>query len=241
MLWEFLLFASFPSGPPPSVDKEDEIEIAIQEQIQDADCKEAEVKLPSPADYTGSLERFSESRRAHFKMCVLRGLQEVAQIRDQLETLKECREEQENELELLTSLKTSALQNPHTARKASNLSTAIKNLQKAYSQNQKQLYKLKRERSISEAKVDRFVSKLNQGMEYVELYATCSIELHILHSLVEFGNKAVNFCLTNASLPLQLVQLFLILAVRLLEILDCSAQIGGFTSSVRILESTRLQ
>ena len=174
MLWEFLLFASFPSGPPPSVDKEDEIEIAIQEQIQDADCKEAEVKLPSPADYTGSLERFSESRRAHFKMCVLRGLQEVAQIRDQLETLKECREEQENELELLTSLKTSALQNPHTARKASNLSTAIKNLQKAYSQNQKQLYKLKRERSISEAKVDRFVSKLNQGMEYVELYATCN-------------------------------------------------------------------
>ena len=48
---------------------------------------------------------------------------------------------------------------------------------KAYSQNKKQqLYKLKRKRSISEAKVDRFVPKLNQGINGVcpDLYATCN-------------------------------------------------------------------
>ena len=96
----------------------------------------------------------------------------MARITDKLEFHKECQEEQESELELLMALKRGALQNPHTSCKASKLSASIRKLQKAYSHNERELYKLKGERAIGDARVDHFASKIKR-VEYADIYATC--------------------------------------------------------------------
>ena len=161
------------SSTEDSDDDEMEIGVAAQEHIQERE----HIEMQSPSTVTcftpsvGS-SRSEELRRNHFRKCLMQWMKEVARIRDKLEFHKECREEQESELELLTALKRGALQNLHTARKASKLSASIRNLQKAYSQNERELYKFKRERVIGDAKVDRFAIKLN-NMEYADLYATC--------------------------------------------------------------------
>ena len=52
-------------------------------------------------------------------------------------------------------------------------------------------------------------TSLSSGTRVEVDRVACSIEVraYSINSLVEFGNKAVNLCLTNASLPLRLVQL----------------------------------
>ena len=148
-----------------------DIGVATQEYIQDKE--HIEMRPPSSlSTFTASAGLSEELVRNHFRKCLIEGMREVARIRDKLEFCMECREEQESELELLIALKQSALQNPHTARKASKLSASIRKLQKAYGHNERELYKLKGERAISDARVDRFASKLNK-VEYADIYATC--------------------------------------------------------------------
>ena len=148
-----------------------EIGVAAQEYIQERE--HIEMQSPSTVTcFTAAAGLSEELRRCHFRTCLIQGLKEVARIRDKLESLKECQEEQDNELQLLMALKRGALQNPKTARKASKLSTSIRNLQKEYSHYERELYKLKGKRAISDAKVDRFAIKLNK-VEYADIYATC--------------------------------------------------------------------
>ena len=90
-----------------------EIGVAAQEHIQERE----HIEMQSPSTVTcftpsvGS-SRSEELRRSHFRKCLIEGMKEVAKIRDKLELLKECQEEQESKLELLKALKRGAPQNP---------------------------------------------------------------------------------------------------------------------------------
>ena len=172
----FLFYSGLRStiGDNDNNDGDDEMNVGVasQEHIQEKE----HIEMQSPiamSSFTAIPTRLSEELMiSHYRKCLLEGMREVAQITDKLELHKECREEQESELELLLALKRGALQNPHTARKASKLSATIRKLQKAYSHNERELYKLKRERAIGDARVDRFASKINK-VEYADIYATC--------------------------------------------------------------------
>jgi hypothetical protein len=147
------------------------IGVATQEHIQEKE--HIEMRPPSALSiFTAPAGLSEELIISHYRKCLLEGMREVARITDKLELHKECREEQESELELLLALERGALQNPHTARKASKLSATIRKLQKAHSHNERELYKLKGERAIGDARVDRFASKIKKA-EYTEIYATC--------------------------------------------------------------------
>lgn len=152
---------------------DDDVDIGVASQEHIEEKEHIEMRPPSAlSSFTAPAGLSEELRMSHFRKCLLEGMREVAIITDKLEFHKECREEQENELELLVALKRGALQNPHTARKASKLSASIRKLQKAYSHNERELYKLKRERAIGDARVDRFATKLKK-VEYADIYATC--------------------------------------------------------------------
>lgn len=155
-------------------DGDDEMNIGVASQQHIQEKEQIEMRPPSAmSSFTAVPAGLSEELMiSHYRKCLLEGMREVARITDKLELHKECREEQESELELLLALKRGALQNPHTARKASKLSATIRKLQKAYSHNERELYKLKRERAIGDARVDRFASKINK-VEYADIYATC--------------------------------------------------------------------
>ena len=152
-------------------DYEVDIGVATQEHIQEKE--HIEMRPPSTLpSFTASAGLSEELRINHFRKCLIKGMREVARITDKLEFHKECQEEQESELELLMALKRGALQNPHTSCKASKLSASIRKLQKAYSHNERELYKLKGERAIGDARVDHFASKIKR-VEYADIYATC--------------------------------------------------------------------
>ena len=75
------------------------------------------------------------------------------------------------EMKLLIALKTSALQTPKSVHRISKLNTSLEKLSKTYNQYEKELYAVKRRRAIGEAKVDYFLTKLNPGLKYSDIYA----------------------------------------------------------------------
>ena len=110
-------------------------------------------------------------RKERYKAHAIRSLQEVSTFKDELKALERSQEEHEMEIKLLMALKTSALQSPQSARRISKLNASIKKLDKTYCQYEKELYLVKGRRAIGEAKVDYFLTKLNPGLKYNDIYA----------------------------------------------------------------------
>lgn len=92
-------------------------------------------------------------------------------FKDELKALEQSQEEHEMELKLLMALKTSALQSPQSARRLAKLNASIEKLSKTYNKYEKELYMVKEKRAIGEAKVNYFLTKLNPGLEYSDIYA----------------------------------------------------------------------
>ncbi len=110
-------------------------------------------------------------RNERYRARAIRNLEEVATLKDELKALERSQEENEMERKLLEALKISALQSPEPARRLTKLNASVEKLSKTYTRQEKELYVVKGKRAIGEAKVDYFLTKLNPGMKYSDIYA----------------------------------------------------------------------
>ena len=148
-----------------------DLKISIQRQIQDVDCSDVQPQgtFSDSVNVVPQIsERLVKLRKECITKCMLDGIQELSTLKGRLERLQVYQENRQNELALLTTVKT---RTAHASRKASQLKTSIKKLNKAYRKSERKLYKLRARRAAYVANVDRCISKLYPTVKYSDIYA----------------------------------------------------------------------
>ena len=113
-------------------------------------------------------------RRERYKARISLNMKKAAEFDAQLKHLMSIQKESFMELKLYEALVISARQPPRDYLREEKLNVAIKKLNKKYTQDAVELYRMAGERAITEARVDHFLMKLKPKMSYASIYQSNS-------------------------------------------------------------------
>lgn len=143
--------------------------IAPQKQIQSTDSS---ISVQQESTIDSVVPQISEKllklRKTHIGKHMVNEIQELSTIQKKLKKLQEHQNDCHNDLLLLKAVRA---RTASVSRKASKLNVSIKKLHKAYRKDERRLYKVRAERAVCVANVDRFLTKLYPAVKYTDIYS----------------------------------------------------------------------
>ena len=109
-------------------------------------------------------------RRERYKAHVNVNMERASKFNAQLKQLNSIQRERSMELKLYEALVISARQPPCDLEREAKLHVSIKKLNREYTRDAIELYRMAGERAITEAKVDSFLMKLKPKLKYTDIY-----------------------------------------------------------------------
>ena len=143
--------------------------------VVDTDCDtetdQDESQLPIESSKS-STDITAELRKERYRLSALVELKLLKEIKAELVVTSKRRDKCVKKLQLLTALKTRALQHPnYREERFSELHDAIERLTESHCHHEKEFYKLKGLRAVGEAKTDHYVAKLTPELKYTDMYS----------------------------------------------------------------------
>ena len=148
--------------------------------VVDTDCEtetdQVESQLPiidsAEESSNSSTDATAELRKERYRLSALVELKLLSEIKAELVVTSKRRDKCVKKLQLLTALKTRALQYPnYREERFSELHDAIERLTECHCHHEKELYRLKGLRAVGEAKTDHYVAKLTPELKYTDMYS----------------------------------------------------------------------